>query len=156
MSLMHHAILALVFFTVGCCVGSFLNVCVFRIPRRLSLLRPRSRCPRCLAAIRAYDNVPVLGWLFLRGRCRDCGCAISSRYPLVEFGVGLCFAGVYLAVAAVTSGELWERSGALDFLIPLLMAWTAISIIVVMSLTVRDARANSARLPHASGVGGQD
>jgi hypothetical protein len=156
MSLVHHVILAVLFLTVGCCVGSFLNVCVFRIPRGLSLLRPGSRCPRCRAPIRAYDNVPVLGWLWLRGRCRDCGCAISIRYPLVEFGVGLAFAGVYLAEAAVTSGELWERTGALVVLIPLLMVWTVISIVVVVGLTLLDARASSARLADASGVCGQD
>jgi leader peptidase (prepilin peptidase)/N-methyltransferase len=153
---MHHAILALWFTALGCCVGSFLNVCAYRIPRGLSLLRPRSRCPRCRAAIRAYDNVPVLGWLILRGECRACGGAISPRYPLVELGVGLSFAGLYLAEVVCASRDLWEQTGAVVVLFRLLMLWTAISIVVVAALTVRDARADSARRAHGPGVGGQN
>jgi leader peptidase (prepilin peptidase)/N-methyltransferase len=69
---------------LGAAVGSFLNVVVYRLPRRQSLLWPGSRCPACSHAIRAFDNVPVLGWLWLRGRCRDCRAPISARYPLIE------------------------------------------------------------------------
>lgn len=68
----------------GAAIGSFLNVVIYRLPRGESLLYPPSRCPGCGRAIRWYDNVPVLGWLFLKGRCRDCGAPISIRYPLVE------------------------------------------------------------------------
>jgi prepilin signal peptidase PulO-like enzyme (type II secretory pathway) len=84
-------------FALGASVGSFLNVCIWRLPRRESLVRPGSRCPRCGSAIAARDNVPILGWLALRGRCRRCSGPISARYPLVEAAVGLLFAGVFLA-----------------------------------------------------------
>jgi leader peptidase (prepilin peptidase)/N-methyltransferase len=69
---------------LGACVGSFLNVVVWRLPRGESLVHPRSRCPGCGAGIRWFDNVPVLSWIALRGRCRRCRAAISPRYPLVE------------------------------------------------------------------------
>jgi leader peptidase (prepilin peptidase)/N-methyltransferase len=69
---------------LGLAVGSFLNVVVWRVPRGESVVRPGSACPGCGGAIRPRDNVPVLGWLLLRGRCRDCGMSISRRYPLVE------------------------------------------------------------------------
>jgi leader peptidase (prepilin peptidase)/N-methyltransferase len=77
------AVLALLF---GAVVGSFLNVVAHRLPRGESVVRPRSRCPGCGAAIRPWDNVPVLSWLILRGRCRDCGEPIGWRYPAVELG----------------------------------------------------------------------
>jgi prepilin signal peptidase PulO-like enzyme (type II secretory pathway) len=72
------------FAIVGGSVGSFLNVIVYRMPAGLNVAWPGSHCPRCKHAIRWYDNVPVLAWLWLRGRCRDCGQPISFRYPLVE------------------------------------------------------------------------
>ena len=69
---------------LGLLIGSFLNVCIYRLPRRESIVFPASRCPACGARIRSWDNVPVLAWFWLRGRCRDCGGAISWRYPLIE------------------------------------------------------------------------
>jgi len=72
----------------GLVVGSFLNVVVHRLPREMSLVRPRSHCPACGAPVRWYDNVPVLSYLLLRGRCRACRSAISPRYPLVELATG--------------------------------------------------------------------
>jgi leader peptidase (prepilin peptidase)/N-methyltransferase len=69
---------------LGAALGSFLNVVAYRLPRRESLVRPASRCPGCGTPIKPYDNLPVLGWLLLRGSCRSCGEQISSRYPLVE------------------------------------------------------------------------
>lgn len=80
----------------GLLVGSFLNVVAHRLPLRLSLVRPRSSCPGCGAAIRPYDNVPVLSWLALRGACRDCRAPISARYPLVEAATALLWAAVVL------------------------------------------------------------
>lgn len=77
---------------LGLLFGSFLNVCISRMPDHRSVIQPRSHCPICEHAIRWYDNVPVLSWLLLRGRCRDCGAAISWRYPAVELAVGLIFA----------------------------------------------------------------
>lgn len=69
---------------MGAAVGSFLNVVIYRLPRGESLVHPASHCPGCEHAIRPYDNVPVLAWLWLRGRCRDCAAKISARYPSVE------------------------------------------------------------------------
>ena len=74
---------------VGAIVGSFLNVVAYRLPRGESLSHPPSRCPQCGTPIKPYDNVPVLSWLVLRGRCRACGAPISARYPLVEAVTGL-------------------------------------------------------------------
>jgi leader peptidase (prepilin peptidase) / N-methyltransferase len=85
---------------VGAIFGSFLNVVAYRLPRGESLSRPRSRCPQCQTPIRPYDNVPVLSWLALRGRCRSCRAPISARYPLVEAMTGLLCAGVVLAKGA--------------------------------------------------------
>ncbi|MEX1324296.1 MAG: prepilin peptidase, partial [Synechococcaceae cyanobacterium] len=69
---------------LGACVGSFLNVVAWRLPREESLLRPGSRCPRCGTPLAWFENLPVLGWLGLRGRCRHCSAGIALRYPLVE------------------------------------------------------------------------
>jgi leader peptidase (prepilin peptidase)/N-methyltransferase len=82
---------------VGAIFGSFLNVVAYRLPRGESLSRPRSRCPQCQTPIKPYDNVPVLSWLALRGRCRTCRAPISARYPLVEAMTGLLCALVVYA-----------------------------------------------------------
>ena len=76
---------------VGLLVGSFLNVVIWRVPRNESVIRPRSRCPQCGHEIRGRDNIPVVSWLLLRGRCRDCKTPISARYPLVELTTGVLF-----------------------------------------------------------------
>lgn len=83
---------------LGLLVGSFLNVVVHRVPRGESLLRPASRCPGCGHPVRPRDNVPVLGWLLLRGRCRDCGTGIGARYPAVELLTALVFAVLTLRI----------------------------------------------------------
>ena len=90
------AIWCLWFATVGACIGSFLNVLVYRLPRRESLTHPPSHCPRCNHLIRWYDNVPVIGWFKLWGKCRDCGMPISIRYPSVEGFCGILFGGVFM------------------------------------------------------------
>ena len=77
-------------------MGSFLNVVIYRLPRGESVVSPRSRCPSCETQIAGYDNVPVLSWLVLRGRCRHCGATISPRYPAVELLTALTFAAVVL------------------------------------------------------------
>ena len=79
---------------LGLAVGSFLNVVIYRIPRGESLVRPGSHCPHCGNEVRSRHNVPVLGWLLLRGRCADCAAPISARYPLVEAGTALLFVAV--------------------------------------------------------------
>jgi len=71
-------------FIFGAAIGSFLNVCIFRLPAKTSIIKPASRCPHCLHPLRLYDNIPLISFIFLRGKCRDCGTAISWRYPLVE------------------------------------------------------------------------
>ncbi|MDP3038275.1 MAG: prepilin peptidase [Deltaproteobacteria bacterium] len=81
-------------FALGCCLGSFLNVCIYRVPRGLSIVSPRSFCPVCQAPIRAYDNIPLLSYLLLRGKCRNCHGEIFWRYPLVEALTG----GITLAL----------------------------------------------------------
>jgi leader peptidase (prepilin peptidase) / N-methyltransferase len=77
----------------GAAIGSFLNVCVYRWPAEQSVLRPRSRCPSCETPIQWYDNVPVFSYLFLRGRCRNCGASISAQYPAVEIVCALIWLG---------------------------------------------------------------
>ncbi|WP_104135361.1 MULTISPECIES: A24 family peptidase [unclassified Cryobacterium] len=84
----------------GLLIGSFLNVVIYRVPAGKSIVSPPSACGNCGASIRPYDNVPVLSWLLLRAKCRDCGAAISARYPLVELGTGVFFAVVALWVFA--------------------------------------------------------
>ncbi|MGH7471066.1 MAG: prepilin peptidase [Longimicrobiales bacterium] len=76
-------------FAVGAIIGSFLNVCILRWPAEQSVLRPRSRCPGCGSMIRWYDNIPIVSWIILRGRCRTCGIRISPQYPAVELVTGI-------------------------------------------------------------------
>jgi leader peptidase (prepilin peptidase) / N-methyltransferase len=80
----------------GLVVGSFLNVVAYRLPRRESLISPGSRCPSCGVPIKPYDNIPVIGWLLLRGRCRACGESIAWRYPAVELLTAALFVAVVL------------------------------------------------------------
>jgi len=84
-------------FVVGACVGSFLNVCITRWPHDLSVVRPRSRCPRCERPITALDNIPILSWVLLRGKCRGCALPISTLYPAIELITGLGWLGTVLA-----------------------------------------------------------
>lgn len=83
-------------FIVGLLIGSFLNVCIWRLPREESIIRPGSHCPGCSTALGARDLVPVLSWIFLRGKCRFCGAKISPRYPAVELLTGGLFFATYL------------------------------------------------------------
>jgi leader peptidase (prepilin peptidase)/N-methyltransferase len=92
----------------GLAIGSFLNVVVWRLPRKESLSHPSSRCPRCERPIRWYDNIPVVSWVILRGKCRDCGEPISARYPLVEAGTALFFAAVVVWVVSPRTGILYS------------------------------------------------
>ena len=90
-------------FAMGSCIGSFMNVVVYRMPLGLSLAYPPSRCPSCLHDIRMRDNIPILGWIVLKGRCRDCDVPIPSRYVWVEFVVGAIFM-VYALLLLVPDG----------------------------------------------------
>ncbi len=82
-------------FVFGAMIGSFLNVCIWRIPEGKSIVFPSSHCPKCGEAIRPWDNIPILSWLVLRGRCRDCGDSISPRYPLVELLTALLSLAIF-------------------------------------------------------------
>ncbi|MBS1125557.1 MAG: Prepilin peptidase [Nitrospirae bacterium] len=86
-----------VVFLFGLIVGSFLNVCIVRLPREQSIVSPRSQCPRCRTPIRWYDNIPLVSFITLRGKCRSCGLPISWRYPLVELLNGLLYLWAYAA-----------------------------------------------------------
>lgn len=83
-------------FAIGACFGSFLNVCISRWPENLSVIRPRSRCPNCGHEISARENIPIVSWLILRGKCRGCGERISIQYPAVELLIGLLWLAAYL------------------------------------------------------------
>lgn len=136
--------MALFIFWVGSCVGSFLNVCIYRLPRSLSVASPRSFCPHCQAPIRAYDNIPLLSYFLLRGKCRSCGANFSWRYPLVEtltggmalalflkFGLSLTFFSLFVFSAAlivITFIDLDHR------IIPDLISLPGIAIGFVMAL----------------------
>jgi len=111
------------FFLFGIVIGSFLNVCIARIPDGLSIVSPASRCPRCLKPIKPYDNVPILGWLWLRGKCRNCKLPISPMYPLIELITGLLFVACYLSFG----------------LTPETFKWLSFSCIIVI-LTITDLR----------------
>lgn len=95
MEILASAIANSIVFVFGACIGSFLNVVVYRLPAGLSLISPPSRCPRCFHKLGKTENVPVLGWLWLRGRCRWCQTSISSRYPSVEAATGIIFLLVF-------------------------------------------------------------
>lgn len=112
-------------FALGSCVGSFLNVVVYRLPRGESLITPPSHCPKCDKPIRAWDNIPIVSWLILRGRCRYCGQRIAGRYPLVELATAL----LYLAV--------WFRINALGLSYAVLPAWFFL-VAALLAVTITD------------------
>ncbi|MCA9736375.1 MAG: prepilin peptidase, partial [Gemmatimonadetes bacterium] len=107
----------------GLLLGSFLNVCTFRWPQEESVVSPRSRCGSCGATIAWYDNVPVLSWIFLRGRCRQCRTSVSVQYPLVEVATGLIWAGSVHAL-----GSEWEALRG------------AILLTILLGIALTDAR----------------
>ena len=95
-------------FALAASVGSFLNVVIYRLPLKMNLSHPKSHCPQCKTEISAWDNIPILGWLKLGGKCRNCKCRISARYPLVEASVGII-------VIAIFTGELLRGCSNLPF-----------------------------------------
>ena len=100
------AALAVLLFVLGALLGSFVTVVAHRVPRGEGIVRGRSACPACGEQIAAYDNVPIVSWLVLRGKCRRCGAPISPRYPLTELGLALLFAGTTIAVGTDDAGML--------------------------------------------------
>ncbi len=114
---------------LGLAIGSFLNVVIWRVPRKESVVRPKSHCPQCEEPIRPADNIPVLSWLLLRGKCRHCRNPIPVRYPLVEVGNGALFVAI-----ATRFGASWE----LPAYLVLTAALVAISIIDLEHFIVPD------------------
>lgn len=96
--------MAIILGIVGLVIGSFLNVVIYRVPRKISIISPPSRCPKCRTSIRAIDNIPLISWLMLRGKCRFCGLKISTRYPFVELTTALFFALVGSKFASPSLG----------------------------------------------------
>ncbi len=120
-------------FFIGLLFGSFLNVCISRLPKHESIIHPHSYCPYCSSAIRWYDNIPLLSWLFLRARCRDCKQSISWRYPAIEFAMGLWFSGV---VAHTPKDLLGFFGSAPTFLFYPILTIQAISIAILGFLLI--------------------
>lgn len=127
------AVLVVVAALLGLAVGSFLNVVVHRVPAGLSLVSPGSHCPRCDRPVRARHNVPVLGWLVLRGRCADCSTRISVRYPLIELGTAVLF-----VVTALRLADLHRLPAAPAYLY-LAAAGVALALIDASSHRLPDA-----------------
>jgi leader peptidase (prepilin peptidase) / N-methyltransferase len=106
-------LIAIFVFLFGLIIGSFLNVCILRIPSGKSIVTPASACPKCGAAIRPYDNIPVISWLVLGGKCRNCRTAISPMYPGVELLAGLLFLGCYRAFGVTPETLKWAAFSAI-------------------------------------------
>ena len=129
---------------LGLCLGSFLNVCILRLPHEQSLLRPPSSCPKCRRPIAWRDNIPVVSWLLLKGRCRHCGARISVQYPVVEAAVGLLWLAAVLAygatVQALAAGLLGTVllgiaiTDARHYLIPDEFTWGGLVLGLTLSL----------------------
>ena len=127
-------------FLGGMIAGSFVSVVAHRVPRGLSTVGPRSRCPGCDAVIAAYDNVPVLSWLLLRGRCRRCGQSIPVSYPILELGVGIAFGATALV--------LWDQPTQL------LMGLVFVATLAAVTLTDLERRVIPNRILAVSAVAG--
>jgi leader peptidase (prepilin peptidase)/N-methyltransferase len=112
-------------FVLGLCIGSFLNVCIYRVPESKSIVHPRSMCPNCHTLIPSYDNIPVLSYLWLKGRCRQCKVKIPFRYPMIELLGGLTALGTYLKF-----GLTWEA----------LIYYTFIAVLLVVTFIDLDHR----------------
>src|ERR1700721_1239048 len=106
-------LIGLFVFLVGLVICRFLNACIVRIPGRRSVVMPASACPRCGSEIRAYDNIPVVSWLLLHGKCRFCKAPISAMYPVVEFLTALLFLGCYAAFGLTAEAFKWAAFSAL-------------------------------------------
>jgi leader peptidase (prepilin peptidase)/N-methyltransferase len=130
---------------VGLCFGSFLNVCILRLPRDQSLLRPRSTCPHCKQPIAWRDNIPLFSWLWLRGKCRWCHAPISKQYPLIEALVGVLFGAAVVAygpsleaVRAAVFGTLLLGIAITDarhYIIPNEFTWGGLVLGMLLALS---------------------
>lgn len=124
-------------FLLGLLFGSFLNVCISRLPEHRSVVKPRSHCPKCLAPIKWYDNVPLFSWVMLAAKCRNCKAAIPWRYPAVELATGLWFAFIANRIVAL---ELAGGPIDLDIKTPFTLTFVAIGVLgfLLIGLLVMD------------------
>ncbi|HEY7684726.1 MAG TPA: prepilin peptidase [Gemmatimonadales bacterium] len=137
-------LLAVAAAVVGLCVGSFLNVCILRLPKEQSLVSPPSTCPHCGQRIAWYDNIPLVSWIVLRGKCRRCGHPISAQYPLIEALVGVLWLAAYLmygisihALAGALFCTILLGIGITDarhYLIPDEFTWGGLGLGLALSL----------------------
>jgi leader peptidase (prepilin peptidase)/N-methyltransferase len=129
----------------GALIGSFLNVVIYRVPARKSIVSPPSACGSCGARIRPWDNIPVVSWFVLRGRCRDCGAAISWRYPAVEFGTAVFFAGV---VWWVSTGSTSGMGGSTSETVGLLLLAVGLLYLAAISVALAMIDIDTHTLPN--------
>ncbi len=135
----HHLPWLILVVLFGACIGSFLNVVICRLPAGESLVRPPSRCPRCGHPLAWYDNVPVLGWFWLRGRCRYCQTPISIQYPLIEAATALLFGLVFIALYWGGWRPFWQE-------LDLAGTWPALLVMLTLVATLIAATVIDARL----------
>jgi len=128
----------------GGLIGSFLNVVIYRVPAGMSIVRPPSACPTCSAPVRPYDNIPVLSWLILRGRCRDCSAPISARYPLVELATAIAFVVIAVAFGPSTGAVETPSVFAGD-----LVVMCALLYFVAISIALTAIDLDTHRLPNS-------
>lgn len=122
-------------FAFGAVIGSFLNVVIWRMPLGKSIVAPRSRCPKCRSAIRGYDNIPIVSWLILLGKCRDCKVSISPRYPIVEFCVGVLVL-LLATVEGMTGGLNLPVDSQLASAASIWWGWSAMGLHTLLLLTL--------------------
>lgn len=118
----------------GLAIGSFLNVVVYRVPAGLSVVAPASACPNCKSEIRSYDNIPVISWLLLRGKCRDCHTPISARYPAVELFTAVLFVATAVAFApglSAADGVMPAIAGVLTLVAYLYLAAITVALALI-------------------------
>ncbi|MFM2353119.1 MAG: hypothetical protein RLZZ608_525 [Actinomycetota bacterium] len=128
----------------GAAIGSFLNVVIHRVPLGVSIVRPPSACSACSAPVRPYDNIPIISWLVLRGRCRDCTAPFSIRYPLIELVTALAFA----AIAGVQLSALFSTTSMMDAL-GVLLVTIALLYFASISIALTAIDLDTHRLPDA-------
>jgi len=120
----------IIIFIVGACIGSFLNVCIYRIPERKSIVKPGSHCFKCHSAIKPYDNIPILSYMLLGGKCRTCGASISIQYPFVELVTALLFV-FFFAHSGLEIKELIQFPSS-SIILLFIFAYVAAMIVITL------------------------
>jgi len=145
---LHHIAIGIFVFCFGACVGSFLNVVIYRLPAGMSVSTPPSRCPTCGALLRfGRENLPILGWFMVRGKCRYCGVKVSAEYMIIELLMALTFLGFYIVLFAMTPqtpwwgqiGGAWWYFNGLPMVWPVFTAWMFL-VAGLVAMTIIDAR----------------